>query len=76
MSDTPIINMPQVGILGTGTIVKRPTVVKDDLGGESIAIRSIMNLCLTYDHRVVDGADAGRFLSALKKRLEEGAFEL
>ena len=76
VSDTPIINMPQVGILGTGTIVKRPTVVKDDLGGESIAIRSIMNLCLTYDHRVVDGADAGRFLSALKKRLEEGAFEL
>ena len=76
VSDTPIINQPQVAILGTGTIVKRPTVVKDELGAEAIAIRSIMNLCLTYDHRVVDGADAGRFLSALKKRLEEGAFEV
>ena len=76
VSDTPIINQPQVAILGTGTIVKRPVVVTDDLGNEAIAIRSIMNLCLTYDHRIVDGADAGRFLSALKKRLEEGAFEL
>ncbi|MDO5710868.1 MAG: 2-oxoglutarate dehydrogenase, E2 component, dihydrolipoamide succinyltransferase [Micrococcales bacterium] len=76
VSDTPIINQPQVGILGTGTIIKRPVVVKDEFGNEAIGIRSIMNLCLTYDHRVVDGADAGRFLTALKKRLEEGAFEL
>ncbi len=76
VSDTPIINQPQVAILGTGTIVKRPVVVTDESGNEAIGIRSMMNLCLTYDHRVVDGADAGRFLSALKKRLEEGAFEL
>ena len=73
--DTPIINQPQVGILGTGAITKRPVVVKDEFGSESIAIRSMMYLCLTYDHRVVDGAEAGRFLSALKARLEEGAFE-
>ena len=73
--DTPIINQPQVAILGTGAITKRPVVVKDEFGSESIAIRSMMYLCLTYDHRVVDGADAGRFLSALKSRLEEGAFE-
>ncbi|WP_116113830.1 2-oxoglutarate dehydrogenase, E2 component, dihydrolipoamide succinyltransferase [Austwickia chelonae] len=76
LQDTPIINQPQVAILGTGAITKRPVVVKDALGGESIAIRSMMYLCLTYDHRVVDGADAGRFLSALKARLEGGAFEL
>ncbi|GAB77256.1 2-oxoglutarate dehydrogenase E2 component [Austwickia chelonae] len=76
LQDTPIINQPQVAILGTGTITKRPVVIKDALGGESIAIRSMMYLCLTYDHRVVDGADAGRFLSALKTRLEGGAFEL
>ncbi|QQS00728.1 MAG: 2-oxoglutarate dehydrogenase, E2 component, dihydrolipoamide succinyltransferase [Austwickia sp.] len=73
--DTPIINQPQVAILGTGAITKRPVVVKDEFGNESIAIRSMMYLCLTYDHRVVDGADAGRFLTALKARLEEGAFE-
>ncbi|WP_226346128.1 2-oxoglutarate dehydrogenase, E2 component, dihydrolipoamide succinyltransferase [Agilicoccus flavus] len=74
--DTPIINQPQVAILGTGAIVKRPVVVQDEYGNESIAIRSMMNLVLTYDHRIVDGADAGRFLSALKKRLEEGAFDV
>lgn len=74
--DTPIINQPQVGILGTGTIVKRPVVVTDELGNEAIGIRSMMNLCLTYDHRVVDGADAGRFLTALQQRLQEGAFEI
>ena len=73
--DTPIINQPQVAILGTGAITKRPVVVKDEFGSESIAIRSMMYLCLTYDHRVVDGADAGRFLTALKARLEEAAFE-
>jgi 2-oxoglutarate dehydrogenase E2 component (dihydrolipoamide succinyltransferase) len=73
--DTPIINQPQVGILGTGAIVKRPVVVSDENGDDSIAIRSMMYLSLTYDHRLVDGADAGRFLQTLKARLEEGAFE-
>ncbi|WP_026819615.1 2-oxoglutarate dehydrogenase, E2 component, dihydrolipoamide succinyltransferase [Arthrobacter castelli] len=73
--DTPIINQPQVGILGTGTIVKRPVVVSDTNGDDTIAIRSMMYLSLTYDHRLVDGADAGRFLQTLKARLEEGAFE-
>ncbi|GAA1339660.1 2-oxoglutarate dehydrogenase, E2 component, dihydrolipoamide succinyltransferase [Arthrobacter roseus] len=72
--DTPIINQPQVGILGTGAIVKRPVVVTDADGGDTIAIRSMMYLCLTYDHRIVDGADAGRFLQTLKKRLEDGLF--
>lgn len=73
--DTPIINQPQVGILGTGAIVKRPVVVSDENGDDSIAIRSMMYLSLTYDHRLVDGADAGRFLQTLKARLEAGAFE-
>ncbi|MGK3648129.1 2-oxoglutarate dehydrogenase, E2 component, dihydrolipoamide succinyltransferase [Pseudarthrobacter enclensis] len=73
--DTPIINQPQVGILGTGAIVKRPVVVSDENGDDSIAVRSMMYLSLTYDHRLVDGADAGRFLQTLKARLEEGAFE-
>ena len=73
--DTPIINQPQVGILGTGAIVKRPVVVTDADGEDTIAIRSMMYLSLTYDHRLVDGADAGRFLQTLKSRLEEGAFE-
>ncbi|MFJ6278853.1 2-oxoglutarate dehydrogenase E2 component [Arthrobacter subterraneus] len=73
--DTPIINQPQVGILGTGAIVKRPVVVTDADGEDTIAIRSMMYLCLTYDHRLVDGADAGRFLQSLKSRLEDGAFE-
>jgi pyruvate dehydrogenase E2 component (dihydrolipoamide acetyltransferase) len=72
--DTPIINQPQVGILGTGAIVKRPIVVTAD-GEDTIAIRSMMYLSLTYDHRLVDGADAGRFLQSLKARLEAGAFE-
>ncbi len=72
--DTPIINQPQVGILGTGAIVKRPIVVTDADGGDTIAIRSMMYLCLTYDHRIVDGADAGRFLQTLKSRLEAGSF--
>lgn len=73
--DTPIINQPQVAILGTGAIVKRAVVVADENGDDSIAIRSMMYLSLTYDHRLVDGADAGRFLQTLKARLEEGAFE-
>jgi 2-oxoglutarate dehydrogenase E2 component (dihydrolipoamide succinyltransferase) len=73
--DTPIINQPQVAILGTGTVVKRPVVVTDDTGADSIAIRSMVFLALTYDHRLVDGADAARFLMTVKERLEDGAFE-
>jgi pyruvate dehydrogenase E2 component (dihydrolipoamide acetyltransferase) len=73
--DTPIINQPQVAILGLGAIVKRPMVVRGEDGGETIAIRSMVYLGLSYDHRVVDGADAARFLVTLKDRLEGGAFE-
>jgi len=73
--DTPIINQPQVAILGTGTVVKRPVVVEDPALGEVIAVRSMVYLALTYDHRLVDGADAARFLVTVKSRLEEGAFE-
>ncbi len=72
--DTPIINQPQVGILGTGAVVKRPVVVNDAVLGEVIAVRSMVFLALTYDHRIVDGADAARFLVAVKDRLEEGDF--
>ena len=73
--DTPIINQPQVGILGTGTVVRRPVVVQDPALGEVIAVRSMVYLALSYDHRLVDGADAARFLGTVKTRLEEGAFE-
>jgi pyruvate dehydrogenase E2 component (dihydrolipoamide acetyltransferase) len=73
--DTPIINQPQVAILGTGTVVKRPVVVDDPALGEVIAVRSMVYLALTYDHRLVDGADAARYLATVKARLEEGAFE-
>jgi pyruvate dehydrogenase E2 component (dihydrolipoamide acetyltransferase) len=73
--DTPIINQPQVGILGTGTVVRRPVVVQDPALGEVIAVRSMVYLALSYDHRLVDGADAARFLGTVKARLEEGAFE-
>jgi 2-oxoglutarate dehydrogenase E2 component (dihydrolipoamide succinyltransferase) len=73
--DTPIINQPQVGILGTGAVVKRAVVVDDEDLGETIAIRSMCYLALSYDHRIVDGADAARFLTTVKARLEEGAFE-
>ncbi|MSV71999.1 MAG: 2-oxoglutarate dehydrogenase, E2 component, dihydrolipoamide succinyltransferase, partial [Actinobacteria bacterium] len=73
--DTPIINMPQVAILGTGAVVKRPIVITDAAGGDVIAIRQMVYLALTYDHRLVDGADAARFLSTIKARLEDGAFE-
>jgi 2-oxoglutarate dehydrogenase E2 component (dihydrolipoamide succinyltransferase) len=72
--DTPIINQPQVAILGTGALVKRPVVISDPRLGEVIAIRDMMYLSLSYDHRLVDGADAARFLSTLKARLEEGDF--
>ena len=73
--DTPIINQPQVAILGLGSVVKRPMVVKGADGGETIAIRSMVYLALSYDHRIVDGADAARFLVTLKDRLESGNFE-
>jgi pyruvate dehydrogenase E2 component (dihydrolipoamide acetyltransferase) len=65
--------LPQVAILGTGIVVKRPVVVKTD-GGEAIAVRSMVYLALSYDHRIVDGADAARFLVAVKDRLEAGDF--
>ncbi|MGH3447821.1 MAG: 2-oxoglutarate dehydrogenase, E2 component, dihydrolipoamide succinyltransferase, partial [Nocardioidaceae bacterium] len=73
--DTPILNQPQVGMLGTGTVVKRPVVITDENLGETIAIRQMAYLALTYDHRLVDGADAARFLTAVKQRLEEAKFE-
>jgi pyruvate dehydrogenase E2 component (dihydrolipoamide acetyltransferase) len=73
--DTPILVPPQAAMLGTGAIVKRPRMVVDDSGNESIGVRSVCYLPLTYDHRLIDGADAGRFLTTIKHRLEEGAFE-
>ena len=73
--DTPIINQPQVAILGLGAVVKRPMVMKGTDGGETIAVRSMVYLALSYDHRIVDGADAARFLVTLKDRLEGGRFE-
>jgi pyruvate dehydrogenase E2 component (dihydrolipoamide acetyltransferase) len=73
--DNPILSQPQVGILGTCTVVKRPVAVGDPALGEVVAVRSMLYLALTYDHRLVDGADAARFLGTLKARLEEGAFE-
>jgi 2-oxoglutarate dehydrogenase E2 component (dihydrolipoamide succinyltransferase) len=73
--DTPIINQPQSGILGVGAVVKRPVVITDAEGQDTIAIRSMAYLALTYDHRLIDGADAGRFLTTIKHRLEEGHFE-
>ncbi|MQA93175.1 MAG: 2-oxoglutarate dehydrogenase, E2 component, dihydrolipoamide succinyltransferase [Streptosporangiales bacterium] len=73
--DTPILQQPQVGMLGTGAVVKRPVVVEDPQLGEVITVRSMVYLALTYDHRLIDGADAARFLSTIKHRLEEGNFE-
>jgi 2-oxoglutarate dehydrogenase E2 component (dihydrolipoamide succinyltransferase) len=73
--DTPIINQPQVAILGVGAVVKRPVVITDAHGGESIAVRHMAYLALTYDHRIIDGADAGRFLTTVKERLQNGSFE-
>ena len=70
--DTPIINQPQVAILGVGSVVKRPVVVQDPELGEVIAVRSMVYLALTYDHRIVDGADAARFLTTVRERLEGG----
>jgi 2-oxoglutarate dehydrogenase E2 component (dihydrolipoamide succinyltransferase) len=74
--DTPIINKPQVAILGPGAVVKRPVVIDDPNLGETIAVRHMVYVSLTYDHRLVDGADAGRFLQEVKKRLESGQFEV
>jgi pyruvate dehydrogenase E2 component (dihydrolipoamide acetyltransferase) len=73
--DTPIIFQPQVAILGTGAVVKRPVVIDDANLGETIAVRHMVYLSLTYDHRLVDGADAARFLTAVKRRLEGANFE-
>jgi 2-oxoglutarate dehydrogenase E2 component (dihydrolipoamide succinyltransferase) len=72
--DTPVVFLPQSAILGTGIVVKRPVVVKA-AGQEAIAIRSMVYLALSYDHRIVDGADAAGYLVAVKNRLEAGAFE-
>jgi pyruvate dehydrogenase E2 component (dihydrolipoamide acetyltransferase) len=74
--DTPIINKPQVAILGPGAVVKRPVVIDDPNLGETIAVRHMVYLALTYDHQLVDGADAGRFLQDVKARLESGQFEV
>ena len=73
--DTPVVFLPQSAILGTGIVTKRPAVVKDSSGNEAIAIRSMVYLALSYDHRIIDGADASRYLSDVKMRLEAGAFE-
>jgi pyruvate dehydrogenase E2 component (dihydrolipoyllysine-residue acetyltransferase) len=72
--DTPIVLQPQVGILGTGSIVKRPVVISGE-DGDTLAVRSITYLALSYDHRLVDGADAARFLNTVKQRLTDAAFE-
>ena len=74
LMDSPIINQPQVAILGTGALVKRPVVISDPRLGDVIAVRDMMYLSMSYDHRLVDGADAARFLSTVKARLEEGDF--
>ena len=73
--DTPVVFLPQSAILGTGIVTKRPAVVLDATGNEAIAIRSMVYLALSYDHRIIDGADAARYLGDVKKRLEDGRFE-
>lgn len=72
--DTPVVFLPQVAILGTGIVTKRPVVISAD-GSDAIAVRSMVYLALSYDHRIVDGADAARFLVSVKNRLEAGEFE-
>ncbi|WP_034515220.1 2-oxoglutarate dehydrogenase, E2 component, dihydrolipoamide succinyltransferase, partial [Actinomyces slackii] len=72
--DTPIINQPEVAILGLGAITRQPRIIKDADGAEVIAIRSVCYLALSYDHRLVDGADAARYLATVKKRLEDADF--
>lgn len=76
LMDTPIINQPQVAILGTGALARRPMVVTHPDAGETIAIRDMMYLSLSYDHRLIDGADAARFLTQVKARLESGEIPL
>jgi 2-oxoglutarate dehydrogenase E2 component (dihydrolipoamide succinyltransferase) len=73
--ETPIVHEPQVGILSFGAIVKRPVVITDVAGNDAIAVRSMAYVALSYDHRLVDGPDAGRFLSMVRRRIEAGAFE-
>lgn len=73
--DTPVVFLPQSAILGTGVVAKRPVVVTDENGQDSIAIRSMVYLALSYDHRLIDGADASRFLVDVKARLEEANFQ-
>ncbi|MCG5458725.1 2-oxoglutarate dehydrogenase, E2 component, dihydrolipoamide succinyltransferase [Micromonospora sp. PSH03] len=73
--DTPIVPSPQSAMLGTGAVVKRPVVVNDPELGEVVAIRSMVYLAMSYDHRLIDGADAARFLTTVKERLEAGNFE-
>lgn len=73
--DTPVVFLPQSAILGTGVVAKRPVVVTDENGQDSIAIRSMVYLALSYDHRIIDGADASRFLVDVKSRLEEANFQ-
>jgi 2-oxoglutarate dehydrogenase E2 component (dihydrolipoamide succinyltransferase) len=72
--DTPVVFLPQLAILGTGVVTRRPVVVTSE-GQDFIAVRSMVFLALSYDHRIIDGADAARFLTAMKERLEEGDFE-
>ena len=72
--DTPVVFLPQTAILGTGVVVKRPGIVTVE-GKDAISVRSYVYLALSYDHRVIDGADAARFLGAVKSRLEAAAFE-
>jgi 2-oxoglutarate dehydrogenase E2 component (dihydrolipoamide succinyltransferase) len=72
--DTPVVFLPQSAILGTGVVAKRPVVVTDEFGQDSIAIRSMVYLALSYDHRIIDGADASRFLVDVKNRLEQANF--
>jgi 2-oxoglutarate dehydrogenase E2 component (dihydrolipoamide succinyltransferase) len=72
--DTPVVFLPQVAILGTGVVQKRPVVITGSDGQESIAIRSMVYLALSYDHRLIDGADASRYLVEVKARLEDANF--
>jgi 2-oxoglutarate dehydrogenase E2 component (dihydrolipoamide succinyltransferase) len=74
--ETPIVHEPQVAILSFGAIVSRPVVVSDPAGGDAIAVRSMAYLALSYDHRLVDGPDAGRFLAMVRRRIESGAFDI
>jgi 2-oxoglutarate dehydrogenase E2 component (dihydrolipoamide succinyltransferase) len=74
--DTPVVFLPQSAILGTGVVTKRPVVITDENGQDSIAVRSMVYLALSYDHRIIDGADASRFLVDVKNRLEQANFQV